>query len=451
MKRIASWCLATCAILAVAGLLLTWWARPEWFTRLRQLALPESLFASRSADVLPEPTEPEASFEMVEDGWCKTHRQPIAWCASAANPEAASRECQPATLPLIRLSSPRVADRIGLASSRVVSRTHADRIQGNAEIAYNDHVFAEVRPRVRGLVNQVAIDHGDLVKRGDLIATIDSAEVGTVKAGYLAALPDVELAEATLTRTEALTRSNALPLKDELEARTTLNRARADLLNAAQQLRNLGFVDSDLVRISEEQDTSSLLHVLAPIDGTITERHAVPGEAVEPTHQLAVIVDLTTMWAMIDVYEDEIDRVRPGQPVSFEITGIEDHTFSGHVDWIDSAVNPTTRTIQVRALLDNPDRRLRAHEFGIAEIQVGEPREALFVPRTAIQNIDEDLVVFIAQPDGSYRPQRIVVEKRNGLEDEAEVLWGLDEGQQLITTGAFLLKSELLKDQLAVD
>ncbi len=121
------------------------------------------------------------------------------------------------------------------------------------------------------------------MRSGEVLVAIDSAEVGTDKANYLAALPMVELAQATLDRTRSLTRSNALPLKDELVAQTDLNRARADLLNASQRLRNLGFVDSDLVEIAGDQDTSSMLEIVSPIEGTIVERHAVPGEAVEPT------------------------------------------------------------------------------------------------------------------------------------------------------------------------
>lgn len=350
---------------------------------------------------------------------------------------------------MIRLSSPEVAVRIGLETARVAERSHADVIRGNAEIMYHEHAFAEVRPRVAGLVDQIAVEHGTVVRKGDLVAVIDSAEIGAIKANYLSTLPVVELAEATLERTRSLTQANALPMKDELEARTSLYRARADLLNASQRLRNLGFTDSDLAKIAQEQDTSSLVRIVAPIDGTVIERHAVPGEAVEPNHQLVAITDLSAMWALIDVYENDIERVLPGQDVTFQIAGVPGRTFHGVVEWVDAAVDPATRTIRVRAELENTDGRLKANEFGFAEIRVGEPHPARFVPADAIQLIDGNHVVFLPEPEGTYRPQRIVLESGEQLSGEEEVVWGLNAGDEVVTTGSFLLKSEMHRDQLA--
>lgn len=449
MKPAVSWGVAVMAVLAAVALVVVCWTRPDLLDTLGRRVMPESLLGTSVPDEALAPAESELPAELIEDGWCRAHERPLAWCEEEGSSVGDKRPCDPGSLPLVRLSSGEVAKRIGLSTGNVVSRQHADTLLGNAEITYDEHAYAEVRPRVRGLVDQVTMDHGRIVRRGDLLAVIDSSEVGTVKSEYLAALPIVELAEATLERTSSLTRSNALPLKDELEARTAVNRARADLSNAAQRLRNLGFLDSDLVRIAEEQDTSSLLRILSPIDGTVIERHAVPGEAIEPTDQLAAIANLDHMWALIDVYEDEIDRVRPGQEVTFQITGVQDHIFAGEVEWIDTAVNPTTRTIRVRAELANPDGRLRAHEFGLAEIRVGEPHEATFVPSSAIQFVQGERLVFLADPDGTFRPQRVVLEDEQTLNNEKEVLWGLSAGDAVVTTGSFLLRSELLRDELA--
>ncbi len=394
-------------------------------------------------------SELETPIEWVDDGWCATHGQPEAGCEACNDkvwPEGA-RPCAE-LLPLIRLKSPAVARRIGIETAAVEERLHADTLIGNAEVVYDGNAYAEIRPRVAGFIHEIRTDEGSVVKAAECLIVVNSAEVGSAKAAYLGALPVVKLAEATMQRTRSLTQANALPLKDELEAQTSLNRSKADLLNATQRLRNLGFSEAELAQIASDQDTSSLLEVVSPIEGTVVQRHAVSGEAVEASTQLFGVADLRNMWAWIDVYENEIGRVKAGQAVRFWIGGADAEPFLGHVDWIDAAVNPTTRTIRVRAILKNEAGRLRANQFGQAEILVGQEHEALFIPRDAVQTIDEQMVVFLAQPDGTYRPQRILVETGERLVGEYEVEWGLKAGDLVVTTGAFLLKSEVLRDQL---
>jgi cobalt-zinc-cadmium efflux system membrane fusion protein len=437
-------------LLALGGLAAgVFRARPDLLADLKRIGTP---VAALPLETRTDRVEPAAKAERIDDGWCATHGAPEATCdrcrdvAGSGSP----RPCaQP--LPVVALASPEIARRIGLETTKAVARKHAMTIVGNAEIVYNSNTYAEVTPRVAGIIREILTDEGKVHKKGDVLIVIDSAEVGSAKASYLASLPVVELARSTLERTRALTRQNALPLKDELEAQATLNRATADLLNAEQRLRNLGFTDADLAQAARSRDTSSLLKITSPIEGTIVSRHAVTGEAVQATSQLFVVADLRVMWAWIDVYEADIERVKAGQPVRFVIGGFESKVFEGHVDWIDAAVNPTTRTIRVRAEIENPDERLRSNQFGRAEIVVGREHEAVFLTRDALQQLDGVPLVFLRQPDGRFRPQRLVVDEAEALGDEVEVAWGLAPGQEVVTTGAFLLKSELQKDQLAGD
>ncbi len=427
------------ATLAAGGLAAgLFWAKPEVLAVLKQRRAPESVSAPVEA---PKPPE------MIDDGWCASHRVPEAICTGCQEqtPEGeAPRVCRQ-SLPVVELATPEIARRIGLETSRTVSRSHARTIQGNAEIVYNANAYAEITPRVPGIIREIVTDEGRVHKRGETLIEVDSAEVGSAKAAYLASLPVVELAQATLERTRALTRENALPLKDELEAQAAFNTATANLLNASQRLRNLGFGDSELARIAEAQDTSSLLKIPTPIEGTVVSRHAVTGEAVQATSQLFVVTDLRMMWAWIDVYEAEIEQVKAGQPVRFRIGGFEGRVFDGHVDWIDAAVNPATRTIRVRAEIANPEERLRANQFGQAEITVGEPHDAVFVSRDALQQLDGIPLVFLKRPDGRFQPQRIALADVKSLAEEVEVSWGLKADQEVVTTGSFLIKSELEK------
>jgi multidrug efflux pump subunit AcrA (membrane-fusion protein) len=171
------------------------------------------------------------------------------------------------------------------------------------------------------------------------------------------------------------------------------------------------------------------------------------GEAVEPTTQLFALADVTRMWLWIDVYETDIVSVAPGQPVRFIISGTDGPVFSGDVTWMGTEVNATTRTTRVCAELQNPDGRLRANQFGQATIQVEPEHEAVVVPRAAVQNDGGTDLVFLAQPNSHFRPQRILA-KPTESDGKLEVLWGLKPGQTVVTTRSYMLKGEMLKDRL---
>jgi cobalt-zinc-cadmium efflux system membrane fusion protein len=335
---------------------------------------------------------------------------------------------------------------IGLEYGKTMAKRHVDRLVGNAEISYATHDYAEVRPRVTGRITEVPVEEGETVQKGALLLIVDSADVGTAKANYLGSRPIYDLAQLTYDRTESLVRSNAAAQKDVLEAQASLNKANADLLNATQRLLNLGYTKPDLEAIHKSKETSSQLRILAPMSGVLVMRHAVVGEAVEPTTLVFSITDTKHMWCWIDVYENEIAEVRVGQDVTFTIAGREAPIYHGKVELIDFEVNPTTRTIHVRSSLHNPNDGLRANQFGTAIIELNKPHEMVIVPTDAVQDDDEAEVVFIPESKSVFRPQRVMT-KPCEVPGMTEVAWGLKPGDTVVTTGSFLLRTELLKHQ----
>ena len=409
-------------------------ARPDllrrWISRLEGTVAAAEIPAK-------EPPEPGLE-EGPDDGWC----------ARMGLSEASG--CIP-SLSTIRLASAEIAAKVGLETAVVEAHPTTPTVGGNAEIAYATHDTAEVRPRVAGRIARVHRDEGEVVKKGDILLEVDSAEVGTDKALYLAALPSSELARKEYERHLKLQASGAASEKEVLRAEVDVNRAEADLLNARQKLKNLGLTDADLAEIARSRDTSSLLHIIAPQDGTLVERHAVQGEAVEANTQLYIDTNLNHVWCWIDVYESDISRVRTGQVVRFTISGTKEPVFSGVVELVGFSVDPITRTIRVRSELVNTEGRLLANQYGHAEIQVGPERRVVFVPRAAVQSRDGTEFVFLPQGDGlRYRTQRIETKPSNqpGM---IEVAWGLEPGATVVTTGSFLLQSELFRSDLAED
>lgn len=390
-----------------------------------------------------------------DDGWCAEHAQPEATCAEClANPKSgdeasgisAARVCrQP--LPLVRLANARLADEIGLTSARATLETHGHILEANAESAFDANAYADVVPRVAGILREIKADLGKAVAQGDVLAIVDSPEVSGAKSRYLTAQAALTLARAAYERTKALARQDALPAKQELEALTALSQSESASLDAAQALKNLGFDGTALEGIVQSKDLSSELRIVAPIGGTVIQRHAVTGEAVVAATSIFTIANRSRMWLWIDVYESDVDKIEVGQPLTFHVPGQNGPTYQGNVTWVGAQVDEATRTTQVRAELENPAGRLRANQFGQAMIEVGVPHDVIVVPKGAVQSHNGVSVVFLPVEPGVYRPQRVMARPSN-RPDVVEIDWGLQAGDEVVTSGSFWLKTEIMKGEI---
>ncbi|CAN5679014.1 hypothetical protein BH23PLA1_BH23PLA1_12210 [soil metagenome] len=400
------------------------------------------------ASFCPQCAGEPVSLNMIDDGWCTLHNRPEETCTECEGGRPKGASATSATcrrpLPMVRFASAELARTIGIETAEVARERHAHYLLANAETAYDANRYAEIRPRVSGFIREIKADLGQSVNAGEVLAVVDSPEVSTAKSQLLSSRAALRLAEDQYRRVRSLIERKAVAIKDEIEAQATLHQAQAAAQDAEQRLRNLGYTDAELERILKEKDTGSHLQIVSPIAGTLVFRHAVLGEAVEATTRLFAVADTSTMWLWVDVYESDIKAVASDQPVRFTISGAEAEgkPAAGKVTWVGTEVDEKTRTTRVRAELANPQGRLRANQFGLARIEVGREHEAVVVPRDAVQRSDNTDVVFLPVAEGRYRPQRIVT-KPSGRSEFLEVDWGLEPGEKVVTTGAFLLKTEI--------
>jgi membrane fusion protein, heavy metal efflux system len=382
-----------------------------------------------------------ANPNLINDGWCAEFGE--------RGPDGKVKYCK--LLPMVRLASAGLAGDIGLKTASVIAGEHAHELTANAETDYDANRYAEINPRVPGYLREARVDLGQVVKPGEVIAVIDSADVSTAKTQYLSASDAFKLAEDSYKRIKALTAADAVARKEEIATRTAMNQAQSTLWNAEQRLRNFRFDDAVLARILQTKDTRPLLEIITPIGGTVVFRHAVLGEAIEPTMKLYTVADMATVWLWIDVYERDLAQVKVGQAVTFTVSGMkpgaESQEFEGRVTWVGSEVDEKTRTTKVRAELPNPDGTLRAHQFGKARIVIEEPHKALTIAKAAIQRYEDADLVFLPQTGAAYRPQRVKTRPID-RSDIVEVTWGLKPGQEVVTDGSFLLKTEIMKGSI---
>jgi cobalt-zinc-cadmium efflux system membrane fusion protein len=183
----------------------------------------------------------------------------------------------------------------------------------------------------------------------------------------------------------------------------------------------------------------------APIAGVVTERNATIGRLVDTEQILYEIVDTSSMWVELDVPEADLPVVAVGQTVKLALDALPGRDLAGKITYIAPAVDPHTRTARARVPLENPDGALRANMYGQARI-AAEQRQAVMVPRAAIQRAKSVQIAFVRLTEGEYETRRVEIGISEG--DLIEVRKGLRAGEEVVTQGSFLLKTETLKGSI---
>jgi cobalt-zinc-cadmium efflux system membrane fusion protein len=291
-------------------------------------------------------------------------------------------------------------------------------------------------------VRDVNRNLGDQVRAGELLAVLESRELADAKAEFLAARERLTLAQATFEREEALWQKKVSSEQDYLDARQNLAEARITQNSAEQKLHALGLSDASLDDLPRHPDvTYTRYEIRAPFAGTLIEKHITLGENVKEDAGVFTIADLSTVWVDINVYQKDLASIRKGQTVVLETGhGIPDVT--GVINWVGPMMSEATRTAKARVILPNPGGLLRPGLFVTARVAVASETVAIRVPKTAVQTIEGQTVIFIQDEDG-FEPQPVQTGRESA--DQVEITAGLAEGQTYVSQGAFTLKAQLSK------
>jgi RND family efflux transporter MFP subunit len=192
---------------------------------------------------------------------------------------------------------------------------------------------------------------------------------------------------------------------------------------------------------------ADLIPVKSPADGVVLSRNVTPGSVANPGDELFVISDLSTVWMIAAVNEEDLGKVRLGMPVTVRVQAYPDQAFPGRVTKLGDQLDPATRTVPVRVELANGQGRLKPEMYATAEINAGGSAQGIFVPEAAVQQVDGKPTVFIRK--GPDRFEARTIETGRILDHQLEVTSGLRVGEYIVTQGSFTLKSQLLKGSLA--
>ncbi|QEG01513.1 Cobalt-zinc-cadmium resistance protein CzcB [Stieleria maiorica] len=343
-------------------------------------------------------------------------------------------------------------------------------VETAGEVRYDATKTAQVSPLADGIVKEVRVNVGDWVEAGQVLAVVDSEKVGRLKSDLLSALSDERLKQDAVRRIEPLANRNVIPGKRLLESQTELQQATSLVEKTVRSLSNLGLsVDLDRLRSLEPEqakdavrnlgtdqiearDSDNLIVVIATLAGRVVERETVVGEVVDRGTQMFRLSDTRTVWLDLRVPAEEASLAKIGQEVRYRPDG-QATEHRGKVIWISSDVDRQTRTVRVRAELENEDGSLRNESFGLGQIVLRDEPDAIVVPDSSIQWDGENTLVFVRDKRffEKDRPKFFVARSvRVGIKQDGftEIIAGVLPGEVVASSGSDVLRAQLLKNNL---
>ena len=336
--------------------------------------------------------------------------------------------------------------KIGLKTSPIAAVDASTSVQVPGSVMPNAYREVKVTPVVAGIVTKVPVGLGDTVRRGDPVVVLFSAELADAQTKYLSMAAMLEADHRKLERTQQLVRIGAAS-RQELEEITAVHTSHeTEVESARQRLLQLGLTRSQMDALKSPAQIVSAVTVPAPIDGVITSRTANLGQVVAMGQELVVVTDLSNVWIIGDLYEQDFQTVQVGSEATITTPVYAGSTFRGRVAYIDPRVDAQARTAKVRVEVPNLDGRLRLGMYVSMVFTTRGKERAVVVPRSAVQALGERMVVYLPVKDeeGKFIQRQIRVGQPIG--DGYTVLAGLQAGDVVVTEGSFFLRAESLRN-----
>ncbi|MBS1818092.1 MAG: efflux RND transporter periplasmic adaptor subunit [Acidobacteria bacterium] len=378
----------------------------------------------------------------------------LAACRPAPEPAApAATADAPARSAEVVLLDDTARQRAGLVVTDARTVERADAIDAPGIVALNEARTARIGSLAEGIVVDLRAQVGDRVRPQQVLATMHSHIVYDAWAGYRKAKADerrlqTELRYATdaQARAERLYAAKAVSLQElqraeanRASAEESLDMGRTEVRRSEEELEHLGITNGE----DPSGESGEQIPVRAPFAGVVLERLVTQGTTVTPGTALFVVSDLATVWVLAELDEAHVSGAQVGRPVNVRVAAYPSEVFTGRVTYVGETVNPKTRRITVRCEVPNPEGRLKPEMYATVEIGEAQGRPVVVVPADALQVINNQPAVFVAESDTQFRLRPVQPgPTRDGL---VEVRRGLQAGDRVVTSGSFILKSELLK------
>lgn len=321
------------------------------------------------------------------------------------------------------------------------------------EIAFDEGKIAGVSPIIAGTITKVIAYLGQPVKVGQALLAVKSAELAAAQADFLEADSKLKLAQKTYERQKSLREANVNAERDLLEAEREQTSSQIKAGSAKQKLVQFGMTDAEIGVLLKDGMKAAVgeAFLRSPLNGKIIELRARVGEVVTPSDKLLVVADTTKVRLIADLYEKDLPEAtqllkESSSKAAVLVDAFSTEEFAGKLTFIGASVDEKTRTVKTVISLENPEGKLRPGMFAKATLASANKKETLVIPTSAVLSDEGDDFVFIHK-EGDYYVRRRVVKgsEKNGL---VVIKLGLDAGTTVVSEGAFILKSDVLRSKM---
>lgn len=366
----------------------------------------------------------------------------LAFLPACRDPEVRAKSVGSPSPAALRLS----ADLLGSGQVRIelVSATpERITVRTSGKAGFNQEQLSYVSSPLVGRVVDIRARPGDHIEAGQVLAVIDSPDLGSASSEFIKARADLILAQRSNDLAQQLWAAKATARKEVQKAEDEYVKAKTDLRRTRERLLSLGVPEGDLDRPLDALHVRSQFNLSAPISGTAVERNLTLGQIVggDPAQRLYVVADLTELWVTVDIYEKDLPLIHIGDNVDVQAAAWPQEHFQGHIDYVGDTVDPSTRTVKVRLTVDNRRRLLKPEMFVTASIHTEGTTTALTVPLAAVHGEgSEQPYVFAVVDDDRFERRPVTLGAK--VDDRVAITAGLTAQDRVVTEGSILLKAE---------
>jgi cobalt-zinc-cadmium efflux system membrane fusion protein len=305
-------------------------------------------------------------------------------------------------------------------------------------VAYNSFRTTPVITQVSGPVSRVAVVPGQRVSKGEPMLYVASPDYSQLRTNYLKARDAYALAQKANARAQDLYQHQAIAEQNVEQAESAEVQASGDLAAAQAALKVMGISDPDAL---VKAPASFEVPVRAPISGLVVEQDVSAGQLVQPgATQCFMISDISTVWVLVNVYQNDLPYVRVGDTVAIQ-TDAYPETFHGKISYVAASLDPSTRTLQARIETPNPGEKLKKDMYVVATVNAGAIKNAIALPDAAVlRDSDSQNQPFVYAAVGSGQFGRRPVTVGESLNGQTEITSGLKPGDQVIGNGSLFLQ-----------
>lgn len=388
--------------------------RAFWITLLTSIALAAGVAALWWRSSMKPPVERQSAMSAANTGSQTNEMQGM------------STEKEPASTPQTEVPlapmqlSPQRMQSIGVQIGQVQYKPVSDELRFYGNVQTNERRLAYVQTRFAGWIRQVYVDAtGDFVSKGQPLFTIYSPDLVTTEEEYL------------------LAKKNAAALH-ESSVSGVASGAESLFSAARERLLQWEIPPSEIAKLDSTGNVITNLTINSPVSGYITEKNALPNMYVQPETKLYTVADLSEVWVLAQVFQNDAGKIKPGDPAEVTVDAYPGKVFNGRVDYVLPQVDTMTRTLPVRLVLSNPGLKLRPGMYVNVTLKLPLGRQ-LTVPASAVFHSGTRSLVFVYRGEGNIEPREVESGPRVG---DQQVLKGVRAGEQIVTSANFLIDSE---------